>query len=99
MLLGYSIPSGAELALNLHAMHRLHPDRPALPFGAGSRVCPGRRLAYVEARVAVAAVLSVLDVTPGGKPGKATQPAVVVSYRPRQPRLRFRAHPAQAARL
>jgi cytochrome P450 len=35
-----------------------------LPFGAGPRVCPGRGLAYLEAKTALAMLVHAFDLTP-----------------------------------
>ncbi len=40
--------------------------RQVIPFGAGPRFCPGRYLAMLEARMALATTLAAFDVQPGG---------------------------------
>jgi cytochrome P450 len=46
--------------------------RIAMPFGAGPRICPGRYLALLEIKLAMAALLGRFDIadvgTPGGRP-------------------------------
>lgn len=40
--------------------------RTVMPFGAGPRFCPGRYLAVLEAKMALATVLAAFEVLPGG---------------------------------
>ena len=48
--------------------------RVSMPFGAGPRICPGRYLALLEIKVAIATLLSCFDIeavsTPGGQPAQ-----------------------------
>ena len=48
--------------------------RAAMPFGAGPRMCPGRYLALLEMKMAMAMLLSSFDIeavdTPDGKPAR-----------------------------
>jgi cytochrome P450 len=48
--------------------------RTSMPFGAGPRICPGRYLALLEMKVAMALLLSRFDIegidTPDGKPAR-----------------------------
>jgi len=59
------LPEGAELA-------PAHAKRVSMPFGGGSRVCPGRYLALLEIKLAAAMLLSHFDIagldTPDGLP-------------------------------
>jgi cytochrome P450 len=40
-----------------------HPKRVSMPFGAGPRICPGRYLALLEIKTAMAALLANFDIT------------------------------------
>jgi cytochrome P450 len=40
-----------------------HPKRVSMPFGAGPRICPGRYLALLEIKTAMAALLTNFDIT------------------------------------
>ena len=40
--------------------------RTLMPFGAGPRFCPGRYLAMLEAKTALASILAAFEVLPGG---------------------------------
>ena len=48
--------------------------RVSMPFGAGPRICPGRYLALLEIKVAIATLLSRFDIvavdTPDGRPAR-----------------------------
>ena len=48
--------------------------RAAMPFGSGPRMCPGRYLALLEMKVAMAMLLSSFDITavdtPDGGPAR-----------------------------
>ncbi len=50
------------------------PKRVSMPFGAGPRICPGRYLALLEIKVAIATLLSRFDImavdTPDGRPAQ-----------------------------
>ncbi len=50
------------------------PKRVFMPFGAGPRICPGRYLALLEIKVAMATLLSRFDIvgvsTPDGQPAR-----------------------------
>lgn len=65
--------------------------RPSLPFGAGPRVCPGRYLAILEMKVAIAMLLASFDIqsvdTPDGGPAREL---MAFSLQPVGQRLRLR---------
>ena len=48
--------------------------RSAMPFGSGPRMCPGRYLALLEMKMAMAMLLSCFDIeavdTPDGQPAR-----------------------------
>ena len=54
-----------------------HAKRVSMPFGAGPRTCPGRYLALVEMKMALAMLLGCFDIesveAPGGEGGEAEE--------------------------
>jgi len=50
------------------------PKRISMPFGAGPRICPGRYLALLEMKMAIATLLNRFDIeavdTPDGRPAR-----------------------------
>jgi cytochrome P450 len=54
-----------------------HAKRVSMPFGAGPRTCPGRYLALVEMKMALAMLLGSFDIesveAPGGEGGEAEE--------------------------
>jgi cytochrome P450 len=57
--------------------------RSAMPFGSGPRMCPGRYLALLEMKMAMAMLLSTFDITAVDTP----------DGRPAQERMAFTMHP------
>ena len=62
------LPGATGMAAQMTAGAR----RTSMPFGAGPRICPGRYLALLEMKVAIATLLSHFDIdsvsTPDGQP-------------------------------
>merc|ERR1712194_472234 len=55
---------GEELALNLYSVQRLKDNPCVLPFATGARMCVGRALAYLEARVLASTLLPEMELAP-----------------------------------
>ena len=54
---------GANLGANRAANNSAtHPKRTSMPFGAGPRICPGRYMAMLEMKLAIAVLLSRFDI-------------------------------------
>jgi len=65
--------------------------RVSMPFGAGPRVCPGRYLALLEMKLAMAMLLSRFDIVSVDTPdGKAAQEHMAFTMEPVGLRLRLR---------
>lgn len=99
-LMGYHIPSDVEIVCNLYAHNRLANGagsetelfRPqcshqAVRFGGGERVCLGRPLAYLEARVLISKMLACVVLHAGDD--KPAIGKVVVSLRPWKPKVQI----------
>ncbi len=67
--------------------------RVSMPFGAGPRVCPGRHLALLEMKLALATLLSGFDITEldCGQPG-ATPECLAFTMAPVGLKMRLREH-------
>ena len=81
--------AGANAAPNPSAAHRI-----SMPFGAGPRVCPGRYLALLEIKMAMAMLLNHFDIdtvtTPDG--GEAVE-KMAFTMLPVDLKMRLRARP------
>jgi cytochrome P450 len=68
-----------------------HPKRISMPFGAGPRICPGRYLALVEIKTAMAALLTHFDVAHvGTADGQPPAEVLHLAMAPRGLRMRLR---------
>lgn len=86
---GFGAHAGAEAA----ALRRV-----AMPFGAGPRICPGRHLALLEMKLAVAVLLGRFDITALGTPhGGPAQERLRFTMAPEGLRMRLRPRAAAAA--
>jgi len=91
VVLGYHIPQGEELALNLYSVQRLEDNPCVLPFATGARMCVGRALAYLEARVLASTLLPEMELAPistSTKEFAGANPRVFVSLRPHEAQVR-----------
>lgn len=75
-----------------------HPKRVSMPFGAGPRICPGRYLALLEIKTAMAALLSNFDlVHVGTADGQPPEEVLHLAMAPKGLRMRLRPRPFPAA--
>ena len=66
--------------------------RVAMPFGAGPRMCPGRYLALLEIKLAIATVLRDFEITDiGTVDGREAQERLQFTMAPEGLRMRLRA--------
>jgi len=69
-----------------------HPKRVSMPFGAGPRICPGRYLALLEIKTAMAALLANFDLARvGTADGRPPQEVLHLAMAPQGLRMRLRA--------
>lgn len=69
-----------------------------MPFGAGPRICPGRYLALLEIRLAMAMLLAHFDVVEVSTPGGA-EAVEQMAFTMMPVGLRMRLGPAPGARV
>jgi cytochrome P450 len=73
--------------------------RVAMPFGAGPRMCPGRYLALLEIKLAIATVLRDFEITDiGTADGRPAQERLQFTMAPEGLRMRLRAKSRAAAK-
>ena len=69
-----------------------HPKRVSMPFGAGPRICPGRYLALLEIKTAMAALLTHFDIAHvGTSDGQPPEEVLHLAMAPRGLRMRLQA--------
>ncbi len=67
-----------------------HPKRVSMPFGAGPRICPGRYLAMLEIKTAMAALLAHFDLAHvGTADGRPPEEVLHLAMAPRGLRMRL----------
>lgn len=68
-----------------------HPKRVSMPFGAGPRICPGRYLALLEIKTAMAALLANFDLAHVGTvEGRPPEEVLHLAMAPKGLRMRLR---------
>ena len=77
---------------------RVSSKQVAMPFGSGPRICPGRYLALVEMKLAIATLVSSFAIEEvGTADGSPAREHMVFTMRPEGLRMRLRAAAAAAA--